>query len=135
MENNQMMTILVVEDDVNVREQLIVDLKELGFKGQIFSAENGRDAFMIYHKNIRANGIDFIISDIDMPVESGIEFLKSVRSDEFGSNIPVLMLTSHEDRETILACSAHKASNYIVKPWGKQILFQKINTCIDKHSS
>lgn len=126
---------LVAEDDGPTRQELVGNLRELGFKGEILEAENGADAYTIFIAEMKTGKkIDFIISDMVMPVSTGYELLVSVRKDEEFQDVPFLMLTSKNDREVVVKCAKAKVSNYLIKPWNVQTLGEKLHSCWDKHN-
>lgn len=124
---------LVAEDDPTTRKELVENIRELGFQGQIIEAENGKEAFEIFQKE--GKKLQFIISDMVMPISSGYDFLVQVRKDPNFQQLPFLMLTSKSDREIVLKCVQAKVSNYLVKPWNLQTLGEKIHSCWAKHNS
>jgi CheY-like chemotaxis protein len=77
-------TILIVDDEADLREPLVTEFESLGCK--VFQAKNGREAFEI----VRKEKIDAVISDIRMPGGDGIEFLKRVK--DYNYQCPVVML-------------------------------------------
>lgn len=125
---------LIAEDDAPTRERLLSHLKSLGFKGEILEAENGADAYTLFIDEMTTGKkIDFVISDMIMPVSSGYEFLVSMRKDPSFQDVPFLMLTSKSDRDIIFKCVKAKVSNYLIKPWNLQVLGEKIHSCWNKH--
>lgn len=121
---------LCAEDDATMRANLIKDLRGLGFSGTIHEAENGAEAFEKFKAN--KGSIKFVISDLMMPGTNGIEFLKLLRGES--KDVPFLLLTSENDRNTVVQSVQLGASNYLLKPWTKQSLAEKIVFCWDKHN-
>jgi two-component system, sporulation sensor kinase A len=76
--------VLVVDDEMHLREAIIFDLKRRGC--EIFEASNGADALAI----VKANAIDVVISDIRMPNGDGVFLLKEIR--KYNSEIPIVLL-------------------------------------------
>lgn len=70
---------------------------------------------------------DLILLDIQMALKDGIETLKEIREMENCENIPVVMLTSKGDKETILKSSRLGIYDYVLKPFKKQDLRQRID--------
>ncbi len=123
-------TFLCAEDDATMRSNLIKDLRGLGFSGTIHEAENGQEAIDKFKAN--AADIKFVISDMMMPGVNGLEFLKMLRAKN--KNVPFLLLTSENDRNTVVQSVQAGATNYLLKPWTKQSLAEKIVFCWDKHN-
>jgi two-component system chemotaxis response regulator CheY len=86
-------------------------------------AENGQRAL----DELKKRKADFIISDWNMPVMTGLELLKAIRADEALKSTPVLMVTAEAKQENIIAAVQAGVSNYIVKPFNAQTLQEKLN--------
>ena len=90
------MNILVVDDFSTMRRIVKNLLMEIGFKN-IDEADDGKTALPILEKG----GIDFLVTDWNMPGMTGLDLLKSVRANPELSSIPVLMVTAEAKREQI----------------------------------
>lgn len=86
-------TILVVEDDEDVREAIAVALEAEGYR--VLSAENGRDALSILTSGAERPPC-VVLLDLMMPVMSGVDLLDAMRDDEALKPIPVLILSAWE---------------------------------------
>lgn len=113
---------LVIEDMANVRLQMVNDLKSLGYNGTIYQAEN----IEIAEKYLNEMEIDYVLSDWILPDGVGIELLKKCRGSKELKSIPFLMVTSMDSISEMLQAIEAGASDYIVKPWDKKELEQKI---------
>src|SRR5258708_2581984 len=83
-------TLLIVDDEVDLREVLTYSLQRVGFK--VLEAANGKEAFDI----IKKQKIDLVVSDIQMPGGNGIELLDNIRANHH--ELPVLLfLTGFAD--------------------------------------
>ena len=102
-------TILVVDDEQNVRQLICKVLEKEGFT--VMTACNGSEGLEIFHKN----SIDLIISDIKMPEMSGIEFLHKVKEEEPG--IGFILITAFATTETAIDAIRSGAQDYITKPF------------------
>ncbi|NQU17365.1 MAG: response regulator [Candidatus Saganbacteria bacterium] len=117
--NEQKKKILVVDDQPGNRK-LLNDL--LKFKGyDIIEASDGKEAL----KNAEKHP-DLILLDINMPDISGYEVAKQLKSKDSTKNIPFIMLTAQEDKQSVDAAFAAGAVDYIVKPFQPANLLQKI---------
>jgi two-component system chemotaxis response regulator CheY len=67
-----------------------------------------------------------------MPNMNGFELLKNIRADETLRSIPVLMVTAEAKKEDILAAAQSGASGYIVKPFTKATLEEKVQKILQK---
>lgn len=117
---------LVVDDSVTMRRIVSNSLKNLGYNNFV-EATDGKDAL---DKLAADDDINFVITDWNMPVLSGLELIKSIRSDEKLKDLPVLMVTTRGVKEDIMEALSAKVNNYIVKPFTPQILKEKIEQII-----
>ncbi len=83
------MKILVVDDFSTMRRIIRNLLRELGFNN-IFEADDGQSAL----PKLQSGGIDFLITDWNMPGMTGIDLLRAVRADPNLAQLPVLMVTA-----------------------------------------
>ena len=121
------MRILVV-DDFDTMIRIIKNvLSDLGYNN-VITARNGEQAFQIINKE----KIDFIISDWNMPVMTGIELLKKVKGDPALAHIPFLMVTAEAEKENIVEAIKAKVDQYIIKPFNAAMLAEKINFAMHK---
>lgn len=124
---NKNMRILIVDDFSTMRKIIRNILKQLGFT-DIQEADDGTTGWEV----LSQGGIDFVVSDWNMPKMTGIELLRKVRSsDEFG-DLPFLMVTAEAQQNNILEAVQAKVSNYIVKPFTPETLGAKIDKIFGK---
>ncbi len=114
---------LVVDDSVTMRRIVVNTLKSIGYN-QYVEAEHGQDALQ---KLTSDSGINFVITDWNMPVMSGLELTKAIRSDERTKELPILMVTTRGVKEDIVQALQARVSNYVVKPFTPQVLKDKID--------
>jgi two-component system chemotaxis response regulator CheY len=119
---NPDMDVLIVDDASAMRRIVRGLLKELGFKN-MRESENGQLAL----DELKKRKADFVISDWNMPVMTGLDLLKAIRADEVLKSTPVLMVTAEAKQENIIAAVQAGVSNYIVKPFNAQTLQEKLN--------
>ena len=119
---NPEMDVLIVDDASAMRRIVRGLLKELGFKN-MREAENGQLAL----DELKKKKADFVISDWNMPLMTGIELLRAIRTDENLKTIPLLMVTAEAKQENIMAAVQAGVSNYIVKPFNAATLQEKLN--------
>ena len=118
--------ILIVDDFYATRKSLKKSLKALGFRGEIFEADQVSLARDILTNNPLYLTLDFIISDVDMPGESGIDFLAYTKAHEDFSKIPFLILSAITKKNTILDAIDKGVDSYLLKPWDDQSLLKKM---------
>jgi two-component system chemotaxis response regulator CheY len=119
---NPDMKVLVVDDMSTMRRIVRNILKQLGV-GNVVEAENGSDAL----SKLKADKFDFVVSDWNMPVISGIELLRKIRADEQLKHIPVLMVTAEAQKENLVEAIQAGVSNYVVKPFTAETIKQKLD--------
>ncbi|WP_027180440.1 chemotaxis response regulator CheY [Maridesulfovibrio bastinii] len=117
------MKVLVVDDFATMRRIVKNILRQIGFTN-IVEADDGTTAWEMLNKD---DGIQFIVSDWNMPQMTGIDLLRKVRASEEFSDLPFLMVTAEAQQENIIEAVQAKVSNYIVKPFTPDTLGQKIN--------
>lgn len=103
-------TILIVEDDEEVRSYLADNLKE---NFNILTAINGREALEI----IQEHEISLVLSDVMMPEVNGFELCRQIKSDISSSHIPVMLLTALSDSRQRNFGLSVGASDFIQKPF------------------
>ncbi len=121
------MKILIVDDFSTMRRIIKNLLRDLGFNNTI-EADDGLTALPI----LNAGGIDFLITDWNMPGMQGIDLLKTVRADAKLSAMPVLMVTAETKREQIIEAAQAGVNGYIVKPFTAATLKEKIEKIFER---
>ncbi|MCL4744231.1 MAG: chemotaxis response regulator CheY [Burkholderiaceae bacterium] len=121
---------LIVDDFSTMRRIVRNLLKEIGH-GDAEEAEDGRVALA----KLQAGEFDFVVSDINMPNMSGLELLACIRSDAYLKNLPVLLITAEARKEDIVRAAQSGASGYIVKPFTKATLEEKLNRILQNAES
>lgn len=116
------MDVLIVDDAAAMRRIVRGLLKELGFKN-LREAENGQLAL----DELKKKKADFVVSDWNMPVMTGIDLLRAIRADDTLKTTPVLMVTAEAKQENIVEAVQAGVSNYIVKPFNAATLLEKLN--------
>jgi two-component system chemotaxis response regulator CheY len=106
--------ILIIDDSPTIRVSVELAIKELGFP--VKQAENGQDALNKIDEIKKAGGeIALCISDINMPVMNGIEFIVEFRKDD--KFTPIVVLTTEAEKEMIQKGKSSGASGWIIKPF------------------
>ncbi len=118
---------LIVDDFSTMRRIVRGLLKEMGCNNAD-EAEDGAVALSM----LKANKYDFVVSDINMPNMNGFDLLKAVKAEENLKHIPVLMVTAEARKEDIVLAAQSGAAGYIVKPFTKATLEEKVLKIIQK---
>jgi two-component system chemotaxis response regulator CheY len=121
------MKFLVVDDFATMRRIVRNLLKEIGYANSD-EAEDGVDAL----NKLRSAKYDFVVSDINMPNMNGFDLLRSIRADDALKQLPVLMVTAEAKKEDIITAAQAGASGYIVKPFTKATLEEKLTKIVQK---
>ncbi len=118
---------LVVDDFSTMRRIVRNLLKEIGFMN-VEEAEDGAVAL----QRLQSGGIDFVISDWNMPNMDGLTLLQQIRASDALKALPVLMVTAEAKKENIIAAAQAGASGYVVKPFTAATLDEKLNKILEK---
>ena len=118
---------LIVDDFSTMRRIVRGLLKEIGY-ANADEAEDGAVAL----KMLQNSKYDFIVSDINMPVMNGFELLSAVKADASLKHLPVLMVTAEARKEDIVRAAQDGAAGYIVKPFTKATLEEKVQKIMQK---
>lgn len=102
-------------------------LKESGFT----EADEAEDGVVALQK-LRASKFDFVVSDINMPNMNGFQLLSEIKKDESLKHLPVLMVTAEARKEDIVLAAQNGAAGYIVKPFTKATLEEKLANIFKK---
>ena len=124
------MRFLVVDDFSTMRRIVRGLLKEIGYNN-CEEAEDGVDALNM----LKQSKFDFVVSDINMPNMNGFELLAAIKKDETLAHLPVLMVTAEARREDIVRAAQGGAAGYIVKPFTKATLEEKVNKILQQQAA
>ncbi|APV51410.1 two-component system response regulator [Betaproteobacteria bacterium GR16-43] len=119
---------LIVDDFPTMRRIVRNLLKEIGHQ----NADEAEDGAVALAK-LRAGSFDFVVSDLNMPNMNGFELLRNIRADEKLKSLPVLLVTAEAKKEDIVTAAQIGASGYIVKPFTKATLEEKLVKILQKH--
>jgi DNA-binding response OmpR family regulator len=121
--------ILLVDDD-----QMVVDMLKFYLKEKGHIVKSCRDGHRVMLE-LESGGFDLIILDITMPQLDGIEVLKKIRSQSDYKNLPILMLTSRNEREDVLITASYNIAGYILKPLKREDFLQRVERALQKTKS
>ncbi len=109
-EISQELTLLYLEDEKNIRQQLSVLFEKLF--GTVFSEENGQAGLETYKKHHET--INLVISDIKMPIMNGLEMAREIKM--INPNTHIIFLTAHNDMEFFAEAIEIGVDGFIMKP-------------------
>jgi two-component system chemotaxis response regulator CheY len=118
---------LIVDDFSTMRRIVRGLLKEMGCNNAD-EAEDGQAALQM----LKAQKFDFVVSDINMPNMNGFDLLKAIKADVELKHLPVLMVTAEARKEDIVRAAQEGAAGYIVKPFTKATLEEKVQKIVQK---
>ena len=121
------MKILIADDSKTMLRIIVNVVKQIGInENDIIRVENGQEALKQYNEN----NIDIILTDWNMPVMNGLEFVKKIREQD--KKIPILMITTEGGKSEVITALKSGVNNYIVKPFNAEILKEKLTTILPK---
>lgn len=126
--------ILAVDDSLNIRRMLASSLQRLGY-AKVTTAEDAAEAagkLKFFSKT--PNAIGLVLSDLNMPGASGLDFLKQVRADPDFSKLPFILVTTESEKGPVIEAAMSGVSGYIVKPFNIETLSQRIKDAWNKHN-
>lgn len=121
---------LIVDDFATMRRILRNLLAEMGFR-QVDEANDGQAALA----QLQQGGVDFVISDVQMPKMNGFELLKQIRADAALKDLPVLLITSEASKDDVLKAIRLGANGTILKPLTKSGLEEKVRNILLRSSA
>jgi len=113
--------ILVVDDSSSMRRIIKRILDQFGFTN-ILEAKDGSMAL----EELRKEKVDLILADWSMPKMTGLDLLKTIRSDNNLRDISFIMVTAEGQKKDILEATRAGVSNYIAKPFTPETLSETI---------
>ena len=118
---------LLVVDENRVNRLLIArTLEQLGHR--VSFAENGRQAL----EALRARPVDLVLLDIEMPEMNGYETLDALQADAKLRDIPVVMMSSVEEVDSVARCIEAGAEDYLFKPVNPVLLRARVAASLEK---
>lgn len=118
-----MQPILLVEDDVDLREALEDTLELEGWK--FISAANGQEALLL----MKQQAVSLVVSDVNMPVMDGHQLLASIQTT--WPSVPVVLMTAYGSIDQAVAAMRQGVADYLVKPFAVETLIKVIKPFIE----
>lgn len=125
--------ILLIEDDTIEIMKMNRAIAKLQLPHEIIEAKNGEEALQVLRDNKTIPDIIFL--DLNMPRVNGLEFLKILKSDDILRFLPVIILTTSNNRKDVLECYKEGVAGYIIKPLKYEDYVQKISTALNYWST
>jgi len=129
MANLERVKIMVLDDSIHMIHIIKALLRGFGCK-QIVEVRDAGEAF----DRLKTETVDIIISDWQMDMLDGIDFVKLVRNstDSTHRYVPIIMLTAHSDRSKVMAARDAGVNEFCCKPVTAKELFRKILAIIEQ---
>ena len=116
--------IVVVEDEIDIRELIAHNLSRDGF--EVETALDGEAAVHLIRRTLP----DLVLLDLMIPKMDGLEVCKSLRKDESTSNIPIIMVTAKGEESDIVLGLGLGADDYLSKPFSPKELLARIKAVL-----
>lgn len=113
------MRALIIDDSAVMRKVIERALHQAGLEiSEVLQASNGEEALQALRGDSgNANPLALILSDINMPVMDGLQFLEQRRKENLAQGVPVVMITTEGSEPFVLRAIAAGAQGYICKPF------------------
>jgi two-component system, chemotaxis family, chemotaxis protein CheY len=118
------MQVLIVDDAAAIRHQINRLLTDLGVE-VVLEAGDITEAWLLLLQNPQ---ISLVISDYHMPLGTGVDLLQKIRSEPKLAQMPVIMLTTEQERSKVLQAVKLGLQGYLFKPVQKHIIREKLQS-------
>ena len=116
--------LLVVEDNDDLRDYIVESFKDIC---DTLEAKNGEEGITLAQEHIP----DIVITDIMMPKIDGLQLCNTLKTNPTTNHIPIIILTALNEERDLIAGLENKADDYVTKPFGANILKQKVKNLIE----
>jgi two-component system chemotaxis response regulator CheY len=120
----KVLRVLTVDDSRTILAMLHHTLSNAGF--EVLQAEDGKQGLEV----LKTEHVDVVITDINMPVMDGIEFIKNVRATGIHQSLPILILTTETSQDKRDQGKAAGGTGWIVKPFDPEKLISVIHRVV-----
>ncbi len=104
-------TILTIDDSASVRQMVALTLSSAGYT--VIEAGDGAEGYA----KATSNRIDAVITDLNMPVMNGLDFIRKFRTHPSSTGVPIVFLTTESDEQMKAQARSAGATGWIVKPF------------------
>jgi two-component system chemotaxis response regulator CheY len=120
---------LILDDSSVMRKIVERALRQAGIDPLVVhEACNGAEGLEV----LKAKQVDLILSDINMPVMDGLEFLRQIRAERLAAGVPVVMITTESSEEHVKAAIEAGAQGYIRKPFTAEQVKERVLPLVNK---
>jgi len=115
--------VLIVDDSSVMRKIIERALRQAGLElTEVLEASNGAEALV----EVQKGSLDMILSDINMPVMDGLEFLKNLATMEAAKGVPVIMITTEGSEARVVEALSAGAKGYLRKPFTPEQVKERV---------
>ena len=113
------MRALIIDDSAVMRKVIERALRQAGLElSEVLQASNGEEALQTLREDQGGpNALALILSDINMPVMDGLQFLEARKQENLAHGVPVVMITTEGNETFVMRAIAAGAQGYICKPF------------------
>jgi len=119
-----MTTILVADDDADIRDLVAFKLRQAGY--EVVKVEDGVQAL----DAVRTGAPDLAVLDLMMPGLSGLDVCAQLRREETSAHLPVIMLTARVQEADVAAGFRTGADDYVTKPFSPRELLSRVQALL-----
>jgi two-component system chemotaxis response regulator CheY len=113
-------TILTIDDSASIRQMVSMTLMTAGY--DVIEAADGAEGY----EKATATPVDAVLTDLNMPVLNGIEFVRKFRTHPSSKGVPIILLTTESDDDLKRQAKEAGATGWIVKPFKQDQLLAVI---------
>jgi len=117
-------TILTIDDSASIRQMVMMTLSPAGL--DVIEACDGLDGY----NKATSQTVHAVVTDLNMPVMNGIEFIRKFRQHPSSKGVPIILLTTESDDELKRQAKEAGATGWIVKPFNQEQLLNVIKKVI-----
>jgi len=123
------MDVLIVDDSAAIRKILQRVLAQTNLSlGKVFEAGDGQEAL----NTLQANRVDLVLSDINMPIMDGLQFLAALKAKSEYASVPVVMITTEGSQAKVMEAVNLGASGYVKKPFTADHIQEKLRAVLPR---
>ena len=112
------MRALIIDDSAVMRKVIERALRQAGLElSEVLQASNVEEALQTLRDNQGSGALALILSDINMPVMDGLQFLEARKQENLAQGVPVVMITTEGNENFVLRAIAAGTQGYICKPF------------------